>query len=312
MKKRRYKKLFYLLSIELVIVVFLLLTLIVISNINTSKKENKKEYAKGAVATSLEGADGDIKNTFVLSQEHEILEESDALISEDDSGESLDDTLQEETPLSGGDDTFPEGTAGSSSVDEEYIETLQTAQAGTLLQTSGAVDVVFYMQTDERWANLYYGGTDTMETYACGPTSMSIVVSSLTDIKIDPVQMAAWANSNGYWYPQSGSLHSLIPDAAAAFGLQADGVENTSKAKEKIKTALEDGKLVVALMGKGQFTQSGHFIVLRGITEDGKIIVVDPASEERTKQTFDIETITSEAKAWADANGPFWIIEKTP
>lgn len=193
---------------------------------------------------------------------------------------------------------------------EEYIATLQTAQAGTLLQSAGAVDVVFYLQIDSRWADLYYGGTDTFKKYACGPTSMSIVVSSLTDIKIDPVQMAAWAYQNNYWYPESGSLHSLIPDAAAAFGLQSEGVENVPGAGDKIIQALKSGKLVVALMGKGQFTQSGHFIVLRGVTEDGKILVADPASEDRTNQSWNIETITGEAKAWAAANGPFWIISK--
>lgn len=29
-------------------------------------------------------------------------------------------------------------------------------------------------------------------------------------------------------------------------------------------------------MGKGHFTNNGHFIVLRGITENGKILVNDP------------------------------------
>lgn len=193
---------------------------------------------------------------------------------------------------------------------EEYIATLQTPQAGILLESVGAVDVVFYLQTDSRWADLYYGGTDTIKKYACGPTSMSIVISSLTEIKIDPVQMAAWAFQNNYWYPESGSLHSLIPDAAAAFGLQSEGVENVPGAGDKIIQALKNGKLVVALMGKGQFTQSGHFIVLRGVTEDGKILVADPASEDRTNQSWNIETITGEAKAWAAANGPFWIISK--
>ena len=61
-------------------------------------------------------------------------------------------------------------------------------------------------------------------------------------------------------------------------------------------------------MGKGQFTRSGHFIVLRGITSEGKILVADPASKERTNQEWDVNTIVKEAKAWANANGPFWII----
>ncbi|MBE5961191.1 MAG: murein hydrolase [Lachnospiraceae bacterium] len=198
-------------------------------------------------------------------------------------------------------------------VDEAYIATLSMTQPGSLIKSAGAVDVVYYMQTDDRWGSLYYGddtSTDTIAKYGCGPTSMAIVVSSLTDIKIDPVQMCAWAAQNHYWYPASGSLHSLIPDCAKAFGLKSEGVINDADAAGKITKALSEGKLIVALMGKGHFTSGGHFIVLRGITEDGKILVADANSEENTNTEWDVETITSEAKAWANANGPFWIISK--
>ena len=43
---------------------------------------------------------------------------------------------------------------------------------------------------------------------------------------------------------------------------------------QRIVDALGEGKLVVALMSKGHFTSSGHFIVLRGV-EDEKILVAD-------------------------------------
>lgn len=191
-----------------------------------------------------------------------------------------------------------------------YLSTLDAAQEGRWITGDEGIDTYFYTQIDERWADLYYGGTDTIGKYACGPTSMAIVVSSFTDICIDPVQMSAWAKNNNYWFSESGSLHTIIPETAEAFGLKAEGVENTSQAKIKIKKALEEGKLVVALMGKGHFTQGGHFIVLRGLTADGKVLVADPASEERTEQSWDLSLIVSEAKTWAAANGPFWIISK--
>ena len=63
-------------------------------------------------------------------------------------------------------------------------------------------------------------------------------------------------------------------------------------------------------MGKGTFTNSGHFIVLRGITEDGKILVADPNSKELTKESYEPAFIVNEAKAWAADNGPFWVISK--
>lgn len=191
-----------------------------------------------------------------------------------------------------------------------FLSTLPVAQEGRWLTGDGGIDTYFYMQVDERWADQYYGGTDTIAKYACGPTSMSIIISSLTDIRIDPVQMSAWAKNNGYWFEKSGSLHSLIPNAAEQFGLKSEGIENTSQAAVKVKKALKDGKLVVALMGKGQFTQGGHFIVLRGLTEDGKVMVADPASEERTEQIWELSTIVGEAKTWAAAGGPFWVISR--
>lgn len=191
---------------------------------------------------------------------------------------------------------------------EVFLNSLSVPQEGLLIEDAEAVTVYYYRQTDSRWSKLYYGGTDTIGKYACGPTAMSIVISTLTDRIIDPVQMSKWACDNGYWYPQSGSLHSLIPDAAVSFGLNVTGVSNDSLASGKIKNALSDGKLVVALMGKGHFTKGGHFIILRGIDAEGKILVADPASADRTKETWDLALIVEEARTWAAADGPFWII----
>lgn len=33
--------------------------------------------------------------------------------------------------------------------------------------------------------------------------------------------------------------------------------------------------MVIAIMAPGHFTTTGHFIVLRGITEEGKVLVAD-------------------------------------
>ena len=63
----------------------------------------------------------------------------------------------------------------------------------------------------------------------------------------------------------------------------------------------KEGSLIVVLMGKGQFTDSGHFIVLYGLTGEGKVLLADPNSMERTNQEWDLETITKEAKSYAVA-----------
>lgn len=175
---------------------------------------------------------------------------------------------------------------------------------GDVRFTDGATQVVYFNQLDERYANEPYG-TDNIGGYGCGPTAMSIVVSSLTGSIVDPIEMAEWAYANGYWCSKSGSYHSLIPAAAEAWGLPAEGC--TASEPQRMIDALGEGKLVVALMTKGAFTKSGHFITLRGV-QDGKILVADPASYSRSQKLWDLSLILNEASRRAGSGGPFWII----
>lgn len=175
---------------------------------------------------------------------------------------------------------------------------------GDIRFSDGATQVVYYNQLDKRYASMPYG-TDDIGTYGCGPTCMAMVVSSLTNETVDPAEMARWAYENGYWCSRSGSYHSLIPGAAKAWGLPVQGCGKTEG--QRIVDALSQGKLVVAIMLKGHFTSSGHFIVLRGV-ENGKILVADPANYTRSQQAWDLSIILNEASGRAGAGGPFWII----
>lgn len=175
---------------------------------------------------------------------------------------------------------------------------------GDVRFTDGSTEVVYYNQLDERYAGKPYG-TDHIGGYGCGPTSMAMVVSSLSGETVDPEHMAQWAYENGYWCKGSGSYHALIPGAAAHWGLAVSGC--SASEPQRILDALADGKLVVAIMSKGHFTSGGHFIVLRGV-KDGKILVADPASYKRSGQLWELSIILNEASRRAGAGGPFWII----
>lgn len=104
---------------------------------------------------------------------------------------------------------------------------------------------------------------------------MAIVVSSMTDRVVTRWKWPRWSYENGYWCKGSGSYHALIPAAAQHFGLSVSGC--SASEPQRILDSLSEGKLVVAIMAKGHFTKSGHFIVLRGV-QDGKILVADPGS----------------------------------
>ena len=171
--------------------------------------------------------------------------------------------------------------------------------------SDGQTIVHYYNQLDQRWKDTVYGDS-TIGRSGCGPTALAMAVSSLTDTTIDPVQMSTWAYQNGYKAVGNGSFLSLIPEGAEHFGLTVDYADRTQA--QKLVDALAEGKLVIAIMTKGSFTQSGHFIVLRGVTEDGQILVADPASGSRSEQPWPLEIIMGETRQTSGTAGPFWLL----
>ncbi|MGN8968740.1 C39 family peptidase [Intestinimonas sp. HCP28S3_D6] len=171
--------------------------------------------------------------------------------------------------------------------------------------TGGNVEIVYFNQGEEPWASAPYG-PDNIGGYGCGPTAMAMVVSSLTSQMVDPSTMAQWAYESGYCAPGSGSYNSLIQAAASAYGLKA--APWTALTADALSQALASGQLFVALMTRGHFTSSGHFILLRGLTLEGKILVADPNSRERSLTAWDPQLIIDELSATRSSGAPLWCI----
>lgn len=164
--------------------------------------------------------------------------------------------------------------------------------------------VTYFNQTDARWGGIMYGKSGTIAQAGCGPTAVAIAVSTLSGRYIIPSQVARWSVQNGYRAEGSGSYHSLIPAAGVHYGLAVEGIGSDG---DQLKEALERGDLVVALMSKGHFTNGGHFIVLRGITSEGKVLVADPSSLSRSKKAWDLDIILDECNGRSGSGGPFWV-----
>lgn len=175
---------------------------------------------------------------------------------------------------------------------------------GRRLLTGGSIEIVYYNQGEAPWADAPYG-RDYISKYGCGPTAMSMAVSSLTEHNIDPAEMAVWAAENGYWARNSGSYLSIVEGTARAYGLT---VEPCPKDAGALRQALSTGKLGVALMTRGHFTQGGHFILLRGITLDGNILVADPNSTERSLAVWDPQLILDELSSSSNDGAPLWFL----
>lgn len=176
---------------------------------------------------------------------------------------------------------------------------------GRQVLTGGLVDITYFCQADEAWAEQLYG-TDPIGPYGCGPTAMAMAVASLTDTETDPAVMAAWAADNGYWARRSGSYHSIVQGTAQAFGLKAEPF--TSRDVDDMRQALMFDGIMVALMRPGHFTTGGHFILIRGATLTGEVLVADPNSLERSLQTWDPQIILDELSSARDNGAPLWLL----
>lgn len=173
----------------------------------------------------------------------------------------------------------------------------------------GNAKIPYFSQADARWATSSYGD-GTIRSSGCGPTSLSMVVFGLTGRSdINPKSVADWAFANGYRSEGNGSYWSLMTEGGRHYGLNVEEVSR--KNPKKIIEALSQGKPVISSMGPGHFTAGGHFIVLRGLSSDGKILVNDPASVQRSEQSWDVSIIMSESStAGGDAGSPFWIFSQ--
>lgn len=159
-------------------------------------------------------------------------------------------------------------------------------------------ELPLFIQWDRRWGMYPYGRSGTIASSGCGPTSLAMIVVGLTgDTTVNPKKVADWSYANGYRVEGAGSAWSLFPDGATFFGIRCTEI---SVSQSAISEALRNGKPVITSMTAGHFTNSGHFIVLRGITESGKILVNDPNSREISQKEWDIRIIVNEAKgAWS-------------
>ena len=77
---------------------------------------------------------------------------------------------------------------------------------------------------------------------------------------------------------------------------------------QRILDALSQGRLVVTIMGKGHFTNGGHFILLRGSTLTGDILVADPISRERSLEVWDPQLILDELSSARNSGAPLWAV----
>ena len=152
--------------------------------------------------------------------------------------------------------------------------------------------VPLLMQWDQRWGYQQYAG-DLFGLSGCGPTCLSMVTIYLTgNTDRTPAWMAEFAASHGYASDGNGSYWSLFSEGGSSLGLD---VTEIPLDEQRIIDNLQVGNPIVAVLGPGDFTTTGHFIVLTAY-HDGQIKVNDPNSRENSEKLWDYDRISGQIK----------------
>ena len=152
------------------------------------------------------------------------------------------------------------------------------------------------MQWDARWGYQTYGD-GLLALTGCGPTVLSMAVCGLTgDNTVTPWTVAQYADEAGWYVDGSGSSWDLMREGCRHYGLEA---EELPLDRGMVMRSLEEGCPVICSVGPGDFTTSGHFILLTGV-EDGQIRLNDPNRRSNSERLWDFDTLAPQIRnLWA-------------
>lgn len=169
---------------------------------------------------------------------------------------------------------------------------------------------VSYLQTDPRWKNKDYsakGESTTIGASGCGPTAAAMLIETITGKTFTPVDACKWSLEHGYKAVKQGTYYAYFAPQFAAHGIKCYQLSWTntyhnpkSPIHDQAFKLLKQGYYLIALMKKGLWTSSGHFVVVWW--EDGWVRINDPASKAALRLNGDLNTFRNEAAY-------YWVID---
>lgn len=161
------------------------------------------------------------------------------------------------------------------------------------------IQPINYYQTDTRWAKKKYGPKGnsrmTIGSSGCGPTCAAMVIQSIKNNGITPVDTCQWSMNHGM-VASVGTYWSYFNAQFKEYDIKCKQTTNKSEAFQ----ALKKGDWVICIMHKGNWTSGGHFILAYGY-EDKYVFINDPNSTLKHRTYAKWSLLTSEC------NG-YWII----
>ena len=162
-----------------------------------------------------------------------------------------------------------------------------------LTEEASMDSVPLFVQWDKRWGYEKYSG-NFFAASGCGPTTLSMVVVYLThNREASPIAVAKYSKEAGYSVDGSGSSWTLISEGCRHYGVKAKTV---ALDESRMKAELDEGHPIVVNVGPGDFTDTGHFMVITGYDDEG-FSINDPNSIEKSGKRWLFRNISSQIRA---------------
>ncbi len=159
-------------------------------------------------------------------------------------------------------ETQPEVTEEPEEAQEETKETV-SSESAVSEEKAVYAEVPQYFQNDYPDTMFGYG---TVASSGCSITCLAMVGSYLTDHEYLPDELA------GYFGGQAENNMARMEYGIRKMRLPCEKAENWHVVMDELRR----GKVIILLVDeKSIFTDSQHFVVLTGLTEDGKVMVQD-------------------------------------
>ena len=212
---------------------------------------------------------------------------------------------EETTEMTGATETVPPETEPTTVPTEETIPGETTATEETVPVETEApkvtIDAVPHYHQSE-YPDIRYGN-GTIATSGSSVAALAMVATYMTDHVYTPADIADYAVQYG------ASHYKRLEKVSDLMQIPWKRALNVNEALK----AVREGKIAIALMGsRSVFPGGNHFIVLTGVTEDGKIWVLDP--DDRDYSAWGVGELLEngfpDGKLIAGYEGA-WIYDKT-
>lgn len=190
-------------------------------------------------------------------------------------------------------DKYPEELLAALAANQEMTDfvkgylTSDGSVTGGISEAEKGQDFPLFLQWDKRWGYAPYGRS-SISISGCGPTCLSMAIFSLTrDENATPDSLAKYGMDNGYYMEGQGTLWSFMTEGAAHYGISA---RELGLDEAVMKQYLDRGCPIICAMRPGDFTTTGHFILIYDYDENG-FMVNDPNSLARSDRQWDFDTL---------------------